>query len=298
MSAIHHKLYTFLKLCDKYILRSDYSESGGPWDQNWELVITLKIAQSHSLLMSVMDINRWSQQSHEPASQSHLALVYLLWLLKKQAKTGTSADVFLFNPAWALSPQQQGVVQILVKIQKLQAQHIGLSISSLYSPNVFVSTPETSFLVIFKAHLSLQSLKMFLLLRSRQSKTSFYLLHLMEERGRRSHLQQCLFTSPCWPTSCLSGQVFSWHYPLLLLHNEGFQSLWGVSSLPVLEVKSRNCFCLSLHPLCSFHKQGADREADHGLDTATAGSKQIPTFMLPWDLTDAFHWAIMVLEQA
>lgn len=96
MSAIHHELYTFLKLYDKYILGSDYSETGGPWDQIWKLVITVKIAQSHSHLVTVMDINRWSQQSHEPASQSHLALVYLLWLLLK--KKGQNRYICLCAP--------------------------------------------------------------------------------------------------------------------------------------------------------------------------------------------------------
>lgn len=37
--------------------------------------------------------------------------------------------MLLFNQAWAPSPQQQGVGQILVKIQKLQAQHTGLYLS-------------------------------------------------------------------------------------------------------------------------------------------------------------------------
>lgn len=181
-----------------------------------------------------------------------------------------------------------------------------------FLPQMYLS-PEPSFLIIFRVYPFLQSLKMFLLLSTRQSKTSLCLLLPDGRKEKIPFTALHLCASPYRPTSCLIDQIFHGKNIVLstsfISSDEGFQSLWGKKT-PAWgvwgwEVKSRNCIWQLLSRVLIPQVRGR-LWGWQPLPLLWMQYLQCPSsswnwcweHMLPRDLTDIFHRAIVVLEEA
>lgn len=199
---------------------------------------------------------------------SYICLAPLLALKKSRASTCTCLHIPLQNRMYIVLPVRWDSAD--------RGQHKSCRHSTwafLFQPSIspqnvsfFLSpatTPETSFFREFILPSVPQDT--FQWLRTRQHlKHSYISSFLMEERGRKSHLQYCAFLLVLADPLCDTiDQIFYEEVvcPSLYQSNSTFRPLWGrMTSLSLAgEVKTRNCAwppSSCVHPTCEGQTMG------------------------------------------